>query len=158
MSSNLVPLKTRRSRGKMHVKPVEAQTSSRWYSVDVWRGWCQLRCPRHLPMIQKLNQERSEAQLARALRRSCLFHCYQVTLTELSVTSQSVTSDEVSYCCDLVRVCNLFYLSSTRDWLLEHLTPTDDVVSRVVIESSGLDQVVAIHSGMAAEWAGFVTN
>ncbi|GFW46457.1 hypothetical protein TNCV_4811451 [Trichonephila clavipes] len=30
---------------------------------------------------------------------------------------------------------------------------TDDVISRVFIESSALEQVVAIHSVMAAEWA-----
>ncbi|GFY35272.1 uncharacterized protein TNCV_5046461 [Trichonephila clavipes] len=59
---------------------------------------------------------------------------------------------------------NLFYnyfvyLSNGRAWLLDHLTPslpvlTDDVISQVFIESSALEQVVSIHSGMAAEWAG----
>ncbi|GFX47032.1 hypothetical protein TNCV_316551 [Trichonephila clavipes] len=49
------------------------------------------------------------------------------------------------------------YLSYARAWLLDRLTlslpvPNDDVVSRVFIESSALEQVVAIHSGMAAKW------
>ncbi|GFT67451.1 uncharacterized protein TNCV_2360641 [Trichonephila clavipes] len=55
------------------------------------------------------------------------------------------------------------YLSNAHAWLLDHLTPmlpvpTDDVISRVFIESSVLEQVVAIHSGMAAEWAGLVSS
>ncbi|GFW93134.1 hypothetical protein TNCV_3888751 [Trichonephila clavipes] len=52
-----------------------------------------------------------------------------------------------------------FYLSNARTWLLDHLTPslqvqTDDAVSRVFIKSSELEQVVAIHSGMTADWVG----
>ncbi|PRD26712.1 UNVERIFIED_CONTAM: Low-density lipoprotein receptor-related protein 3 [Trichonephila clavipes] len=57
----------------------------------------------------------------------------------------------------------LFYLSNACAWLLDNLTPslpvpTDDVVSRVFIESSALQQVVAIHSGMAADSAGLVSS
>ncbi|GFV82616.1 hypothetical protein TNCV_1618451 [Trichonephila clavipes] len=36
--------------------------------------------------------------------------------------------------------------------------PTDDVVSRLFIESSALVQVVAIHSGMAVERAGLLSR
>ncbi|GFY07168.1 hypothetical protein TNCV_277151 [Trichonephila clavipes] len=39
-----------------------------------------------------------------------------------------------------------------------HSVPTDDVVSRVFIESSALEQMIAIHPGMAAERAGFVSR
>ncbi|GFY24367.1 hypothetical protein TNCV_1014161 [Trichonephila clavipes] len=47
--------------------------------------------------------------------------------------------------------------------VLDHLTPslrvpTDDVVSREFIESSVLEQGVAIHSGIFAEWAGLVSS
>ncbi|GFV10195.1 e3 ubiquitin-protein ligase HERC2 [Trichonephila clavipes] len=57
----------------------------------------------------------------------------------------------------------VIYLSNARAWLLDHLTPslpvpTDDVVSRVFIELSALEQVVAIHYGMAADWTGFVSS
>ncbi|GFT63574.1 transposable element Tcb1 transposase [Trichonephila clavipes] len=50
-------------------------------------------------------------------------------------------------------------LSNSRVWLLEHVplslqVSSDDVVRWVFIQSSALEQVVAIHSGMAAEWAG----
>ncbi|GFU57508.1 uncharacterized protein TNCV_3636721 [Trichonephila clavipes] len=55
------------------------------------------------------------------------------------------------------------YLSNVRTWLLDHLTlslplPTDDVISRVFFESSALEQVVAIHSGIGAEREGFVSS
>ncbi|GFU03166.1 low-density lipoprotein receptor-related protein 3 [Trichonephila clavipes] len=55
------------------------------------------------------------------------------------------------------------YLSNDRAWLFDHLTPnfpvpTDDVIIRIFIESSTLEQVVAIHSSMAAELAGLVSN
>ncbi|GFW38107.1 hypothetical protein TNCV_835461 [Trichonephila clavipes] len=40
----------------------------------------------------------------------------------------------------------------------EEKVPTNDVVSWVFVESSALEQVVAIHSGMAAEWAGLVSS
>ncbi|GFU36319.1 uncharacterized protein TNCV_559541 [Trichonephila clavipes] len=55
------------------------------------------------------------------------------------------------------------YLSNDRAWILCHLTPslpvpTDDVVNRVFIESSALEQVVVIHSEMDAEWAGLVSS
>ncbi|GFT05779.1 uncharacterized protein TNCV_3925701 [Trichonephila clavipes] len=51
------------------------------------------------------------------------------------------------------------YLSNGPAWPLNHLKlnlplPSGDIVSRVFIESSALEQVVAIHSAMAAEWAG----
>ncbi|GFX02208.1 hypothetical protein TNCV_137841 [Trichonephila clavipes] len=36
--------------------------------------------------------------------------------------------------------------------------PTDGVVSRVFIESSAQEQVVDLHSGMAADWACFVSS
>ncbi|GFU36661.1 hypothetical protein TNCV_3311561 [Trichonephila clavipes] len=36
--------------------------------------------------------------------------------------------------------------------------PTDDVVSRVFIEFSALEQVVAIHPGIAAERSGLVSS
>ncbi|GFW74327.1 hypothetical protein TNCV_3438801 [Trichonephila clavipes] len=35
--------------------------------------------------------------------------------------------------------------------------PTDDVVSLVFIVSSALEQVVVIHPGRAAEWAGLLS-
>ncbi|PRD23648.1 UNVERIFIED_CONTAM: hypothetical protein NCL1_45822 [Trichonephila clavipes] len=55
------------------------------------------------------------------------------------------------------------YLSNTCAWLLDHLmpslpVPTDNIVSRVFIEFSALEQVVAIHSGMAIEWAGHMSS
>ncbi|GFX48803.1 uncharacterized protein TNCV_3479871 [Trichonephila clavipes] len=55
------------------------------------------------------------------------------------------------------------YLSNARTWLLDHLTPslpvpTDYVISRVFVESSALEQVVAIHSGMATKWTGLVSS
>ncbi|GFV50170.1 DUF4817 domain-containing protein [Trichonephila clavipes] len=55
------------------------------------------------------------------------------------------------------------YLSNACAWLLVNLTPsfpvpTDDVISRGFIESSALDQMVTIHSGMAVEWAGLVSS
>ncbi|GFU94713.1 uncharacterized protein TNCV_3386021 [Trichonephila clavipes] len=54
------------------------------------------------------------------------------------------------------------YLSYPRAWFLDHLTPnlpvlTESIVSRVFIDSSALEQVVTIHHGMAAEWAGLVS-
>ncbi|GFV19423.1 transposable element Tc3 transposase [Trichonephila clavipes] len=54
-------------------------------------------------------------------------------------------------------------LLEARAWLLDHLTPslpvpTDEVISWVFIESSALEQVVAIHPGMAAERAGLVIS
>ncbi|GFT37935.1 transposable element Tcb2 transposase [Trichonephila clavipes] len=36
--------------------------------------------------------------------------------------------------------------------------PIDNDISRVFIESSALEQVVAIHSGMVAEWAGLISS
>ncbi|GFT19914.1 hypothetical protein TNCV_4993451 [Trichonephila clavipes] len=47
--------------------------------------------------------------------------------------------------------------------LIDYLTPsfpllTDDIVSWVFIESSGLEQVVAIHPGMTAERASLVSS
>ncbi|GFX65490.1 hypothetical protein TNCV_4735381 [Trichonephila clavipes] len=36
--------------------------------------------------------------------------------------------------------------------------PIDDAYSRVFIESIVLEQVVAMHSGMAADWAGLVSS
>ncbi|GFU13900.1 uncharacterized protein TNCV_940761 [Trichonephila clavipes] len=55
------------------------------------------------------------------------------------------------------------YLSNAHAWLLDYLTPSlplpiDDVINRVFIESSALEQVVAIHSGMAVECAGLVSS
>ncbi|GFY33999.1 hypothetical protein TNCV_4597071 [Trichonephila clavipes] len=48
MSSSLIPLKTR-----VHVKYVEAQTSSHWCGVEVRRNGYQLRCrARHLAIAQ----------------------------------------------------------------------------------------------------------
>ncbi|GFU15373.1 hypothetical protein TNCV_1045761 [Trichonephila clavipes] len=38
------------------------------------------------------------------------------------------------------------------------LVPTEDVTSWVFIESSALEQMVAIHSGTAAEWVGLVSS
>ncbi|GFX84074.1 putative LOC100569746 [Trichonephila clavipes] len=65
--------------------------------------------------------------------------------------------------CTTTGVRELFYVSNPRARYLDRLTPslpvpTDDVVSRVFIESSSLEQVVAIHSGMAAEPAGLVSS
>ncbi|PRD31815.1 UNVERIFIED_CONTAM: E3 ubiquitin-protein ligase HERC2 [Trichonephila clavipes] len=56
-----------------------------------------------------------------------------------------------------------FYLSNACAWFLDHLTPTfsiptDNVISWVFIESNALEQVVSIHSGMTAEWAGLVSG
>ncbi|GFT81400.1 hypothetical protein TNCV_3672801 [Trichonephila clavipes] len=36
------------------------------------------------------------------------------------------------------------------------IVPTDNFISRVFIESSALEQVLAIHSDMVAEWTGLV--
>ncbi|GFV10077.1 hypothetical protein TNCV_3660291 [Trichonephila clavipes] len=64
-------------------------------------------------------------------------------------------SDQVSNC--------FIYLSNARAWHLDHLTlslpvPTDDVVIQEFVESSSMEQVVAIHSGMAVERVGFVSS
>ncbi|GFS79801.1 hypothetical protein TNCV_749951 [Trichonephila clavipes] len=58
---------------------------------------------------------------------------------------------------------NFIYLSNIRAWLLDHLTPslpvpTDDVINRVFIESSALEQVVAILSGISTEWESLVSS
>ncbi|GFT35523.1 hypothetical protein TNCV_3003051 [Trichonephila clavipes] len=55
------------------------------------------------------------------------------------------------------------YLYNARAMLLGHLLPsyrvlTDDIVSRVFIGSSALEQVVAKHPGNAAEWTGLVSS
>ncbi|GFW47727.1 uncharacterized protein TNCV_2829171 [Trichonephila clavipes] len=55
------------------------------------------------------------------------------------------------------------YLSNARTWLLDHLTPslpvpTDDVFSRVFIESIALDQVVSTHSGNSPDRPGLVSS
>ncbi|GFY20775.1 uncharacterized protein TNCV_1120091 [Trichonephila clavipes] len=55
------------------------------------------------------------------------------------------------------------FIPNVRAWLLDHLTPsllvpTDDVIIRVFNDCSTLEQVVVIQSGMAAEWAGVVSN
>ncbi|GFU63590.1 hypothetical protein TNCV_4256311 [Trichonephila clavipes] len=47
--------------------------------------------------------------------------------------------------------------SEKRNILKSMRVPIDDVVSRVFLESSALG-VVAIHSGMAAEWLGLVSS
>ncbi|GFW20915.1 hypothetical protein TNCV_1714221 [Trichonephila clavipes] len=57
---------------------------------------------------------------------------------------------------------NGFYLSNSRAWL-DHLTPsllvlTYDTVNLICIVSGALEQVIAIHSGMAAERAGLVSS
>ncbi|GFX89770.1 hypothetical protein TNCV_3712021 [Trichonephila clavipes] len=41
--------------GSMHVKSVDAQTSSRWCGVEVRRGGCR---PRHLTMVQNYEVHR----------------------------------------------------------------------------------------------------
>ncbi|GFV11050.1 hypothetical protein TNCV_2717951 [Trichonephila clavipes] len=46
-------------------------------------------------------------------------------------------------------------------WLLDHLSKslpvqTDDVVNRIFIESSALEQAVAFQSGRVAEWTGHI--
>ncbi|GFS56389.1 hypothetical protein TNCV_4388611 [Trichonephila clavipes] len=49
--------------------------------------------------------------------------------------------------------------SKRRTWDMQiSKIPTDDVLSRVFNESSALEQVVAIYSGMAAEWAVLVSS
>ncbi|GFX02245.1 uncharacterized protein TNCV_138211 [Trichonephila clavipes] len=57
----------------------------------------------------------------------------------------------------------LFYLSNELACLFDQLTPnlsvpTDGVVSWVFIESIAQEQVVDLHSGMAADWACFVSS
>ncbi|GFU46423.1 intraflagellar transport protein 122 homolog [Trichonephila clavipes] len=57
----------------------------------------------------------------------------------------------------------IFILSNAHSWLLDHLAPSfsvpnGNVISRVFIESSALEQVVSIHSGIATEWAGLVCS
>ncbi|GFS70879.1 hypothetical protein TNCV_2719631 [Trichonephila clavipes] len=89
-----------------------------------------------------------ERQLAPTHRR-CSAGCLKYRLCVL---------EECERCC----ICGgqqCIYLSNARAWLLDFLTPslpvpTDDVVIWVFIESSALEQVVAIHSGMAAEGVG----
>ncbi|GFT41924.1 uncharacterized protein TNCV_1667711 [Trichonephila clavipes] len=51
MSSNPIPLKTRRVEKGCTLNLSRAQTSSRWCGVVVRRGGCHLRC-RHLNMVQ----------------------------------------------------------------------------------------------------------
>ncbi|GFT23994.1 uncharacterized protein TNCV_2062781 [Trichonephila clavipes] len=55
------------------------------------------------------------------------------------------------------------YLSNIHSWLLDYLmrnfpVPTEDVVSRVFIESSAFEQVVSFYPGMLAEQAGLVSS
>ncbi|GFV99469.1 uncharacterized protein TNCV_5078331 [Trichonephila clavipes] len=53
MSSNPVPLKTRRVGQRCTLNLSRAETSSLWSGVVVRRGRYQLRCrPRHLTMVQ----------------------------------------------------------------------------------------------------------
>ncbi|GFV14073.1 uncharacterized protein TNCV_525491 [Trichonephila clavipes] len=53
MSSNPVPLKTRRVGQRCTLNRSRAQTSSRWCGVEVRRRACQLRCrPRRLTMVK----------------------------------------------------------------------------------------------------------
>ncbi|GFV95702.1 uncharacterized protein TNCV_1727521 [Trichonephila clavipes] len=53
ISSNPVPLKTRRVGEQCTLNVSRAQTSSRWYGVVVRREGYQLKCcPRHLTMVQ----------------------------------------------------------------------------------------------------------
>ncbi|GFW18590.1 hypothetical protein TNCV_1222511 [Trichonephila clavipes] len=57
----------------------------------------------------------------------------------------------------------IIYLPNARACLLDHLTsshpvPTDDVVYRVFTKSSALEQVVAIHPGMATERVGIIKS
>ncbi|GFS61266.1 uncharacterized protein TNCV_3104971 [Trichonephila clavipes] len=53
MSSSPVPLKTRHVGERCTLNLSRAETSSRWCSVVVRRGVCQLRCRlRHLTMVQ----------------------------------------------------------------------------------------------------------
>ncbi|GFW11000.1 uncharacterized protein TNCV_4459751 [Trichonephila clavipes] len=52
---------------------------------------------------------------------------------------------------------------NTRAWPLDHLrpsrpVPTDDVVSQVFLESSALEQVLAIHSGIVAQQASHASS
>ncbi|GFV72468.1 hypothetical protein TNCV_1069001 [Trichonephila clavipes] len=59
--------------------------------------------------------------------------------------------------------CSIIYLPKVRACLLDHLTPslpvpTDDVTSRVFIQSSALERVVAIHPDMTTKWAGLVSS
>ncbi|GFV14298.1 hypothetical protein TNCV_807301 [Trichonephila clavipes] len=55
------------------------------------------------------------------------------------------------------------YLSKARIWFLSHWTPslpipTDNVVRWVVVKSSALEQVVAIHPGLTELWTGLVSR
>ncbi|GFY31382.1 uncharacterized protein TNCV_4989411 [Trichonephila clavipes] len=59
MSSNPVPLKTRRVEERCTLNLSRAQTSFRYCGVVVRRGRCQLRCrPCHLPMVQNFEVHR----------------------------------------------------------------------------------------------------
>ncbi|GFU11100.1 hypothetical protein TNCV_2936331 [Trichonephila clavipes] len=60
-------------------------------------------------------------------------------------------------------LCEVRLRSCPHAWLFEHLMPshqipTDYIVSQEFIKSSALKQVVAIHSGTAAEWTGLVSS
>ncbi|GFU80133.1 uncharacterized protein TNCV_580131 [Trichonephila clavipes] len=75
-------------------------------------------------------------------------------------TAQDMTAAHLDECSALN---DLNCISNALPWLLEHLTPrhpgpTDIVISRVFNESSALEQVVATHSVMAAEWAGLTSS
>ncbi|GFT07127.1 uncharacterized protein TNCV_1416321 [Trichonephila clavipes] len=53
MNLRPVPLKTSRVRQRCTLNLSRAETSSRWCSVVVRRGWCEFRCrPRHLTVVQ----------------------------------------------------------------------------------------------------------
>ncbi|GFY32539.1 uncharacterized protein TNCV_3560471 [Trichonephila clavipes] len=57
----------------------------------------------------------------------------------------------------------LIYLSNARAELFDHLTPSlpvpsEDVVSRILIEFSALKQMVVLHSGLAADRASFICS
>ncbi|GFW13640.1 hypothetical protein TNCV_1211061 [Trichonephila clavipes] len=57
-------------RGAMHVKPFEAQTSSRWCGVEVIRGGFQLRHrSRHLTVVQNYEVRHREPSSSLIIRR-----------------------------------------------------------------------------------------
>ncbi|GBO33798.1 hypothetical protein AVEN_196575-1 [Araneus ventricosus] len=57
---------------------LSGQTSSCWCGVEVWRGWCRLRCrPRHVTAVQ--NSHRVASQRAIDKTKLLLILCTNVT-------------------------------------------------------------------------------
>ncbi|GFW15713.1 hypothetical protein TNCV_3582111 [Trichonephila clavipes] len=104
MSSSLVPLKTHRVEGLIHVKSVRAQISSHWCGMVVRRGECQHRCRScHLTTIQN-----HEVAAIRDISRSCLDPNVFTVLNCIAKGHASLSPPSLRF-----RLCSCFTLLAT---------------------------------------------